>query len=134
MGAGTITLSGSATLVAAPGSALGTNNGQGMHNSCNGCVRCDIAGVNVEFWLWGHGHPRSSPPPSPLLAAALLTPAINGNNGYATFTSPVSAPNGFTVTYDASLSGGSNPPADGIMCYLHNQAAVTPSGGYIQAK
>jgi hypothetical protein len=67
----------------------------------------------------------------PFFAAAFLTPAANGKSGYATFTAPVSAPNGFVVTYDASLVGMSSPPADGISCYLHGMVPVTPTGGYV---
>ena len=64
------------------------------------------------------------------IAALFLTSATNGLTGWGVFQSPVSAPNGFTVTFDAMLVGGSSPPADGIICFLHGQGTVIPSASW----
>lgn len=64
-----------------------------------------------------------------------LTTAGGGQNGYAFFNAPVSAPNGFTLTFDVSVVGGTSPPADGVAASLHGQATAIPAQtGYSLSK
>lgn len=65
----------------------------------------------------------------PFIAAFFLT-STTGQTGWGAFVAPVNAPNGFTVTFDAMLTGGTNPPADGIICFVHGQAAPLPSASW----
>ena len=59
--------------------------------------------------------------------AILLTPAVGSQYGAAGFNSPFNATNGFLLTFDVSVVGGTSPPADGVFAILHGQGTVIPT-------